>query len=654
MSSPLTAVDLVLRHQRDGDALQQLERTICSFLGPSPYLSLSQACALGSIELLQWIWDSSCTSPRTRQPRWSLHNFLRSDVHYYRYQFSNSMEVAACRDNLAMVEWLDTHFSGCEVPSGVPEAAARNGNLPILQFLLAHDGASIGGHSDAKKKKQVETEDGGVKAQIQGREGNRVQWGRRVMSLALSSKHPDVVRWLHENMPDGKNERDREREIECALRNGDVELAKFLMPPGRCVLDYATCSGLKMIEWMLDCGYVQRDIGHANSAIGSLAYLGRLDLMQQIVLLHSPPRKHDTLCLHSWWNAIVIACERGYLEMLKWLMDHPLGQELCGNMKAHDEYLIRLAGPHDQTEIMGYLYEQGGAEEIGVVREYAAVFMTAIRDGRCKMVRWLIENIPFPNFGQPGDMAIAISMIDLTQNEDTQANQVAAWWSRSRNVMDFAAGSGHVDMFKWLMANHPQTVTKDAMDRAACCGHLEMVQWLHQNRSEGCTTTAMDEAASRGHFEVVKWLHSNREEGCTQAAMDGAAEGGHLEIVKWLHINRSEGCTKKAMDGAARKGHLNTLKWLCANRSEGCNPKAIYGALKHGHLAVLDWLHAHFPAFTPPTTDIPRNTENMFEVLLFLHEHFAQIITPDYIAMCRRFGTNADIVAWLKENCLKS
>ncbi|KAE9119000.1 hypothetical protein PF010_g8011 [Phytophthora fragariae] len=376
MSSPLTAVDLVLRHQRDGDALQQLGRTICSFLGPSPYLSLSQACALGSIELLQWIWDSSCTSPRTRQSRWPLHNFLRSDAHYYRYQFSNSIKVAACRDNLAMVEWLGTHFSDCEVPSGVPEAAARNGNLPILQFLLARDVDQDGGHGDAKKKRKVETGDGGVKAQIQGREGNRVQWEKRVMSVALSNKHPDVVRWLHENMPDGENERDREGEIESALRNGDVELANFLMPPGRCVLDYATCSGLKMIEWMLDCGYVQRDIGHANSAIKSLAYLGRLDLMQQIVLLHSPPREHDDLCLHSWWNAITIACERGCLEMLKWLMDHPLGQELRVDLKAHEKYsyLIRLAGQHDQTEIMGYLYEQGGAEEIDApraIREYA-------------------------------------------------------------------------------------------------------------------------------------------------------------------------------------------------------------------------------------------------------------------------------------------
>ncbi|OWZ06503.1 LOW QUALITY PROTEIN: hypothetical protein PHMEG_00021233 [Phytophthora megakarya] len=42
--------------------------------------------------------------------------------------------------------------------------------------------------------------------------------------------------------------------------------------------------------------------------------------------------------------------------------------------------------------------------------------------------------------------------------------------------MDFVAGSGQVDMFKWLLTHYPEKeVTKDAMDRAACGGHLEMV-----------------------------------------------------------------------------------------------------------------------------------------------------------------------------------
>ncbi|GMF52476.1 unnamed protein product [Phytophthora fragariaefolia] len=170
-----------------------------------------------------------------------------------------------------------------------------------------------------------------------------------------------------------------------------------------------------MIEWMLDCGYIRRDITHANDAIASLVQGGRLDLMQQIVLLHSPPREQASLCLHSWWNAIKQACEQGYLEMLQWLMDHPLGRELRRNMKAHRKYshLIRLAGQNDQAEIMGYLYEQGGAEEAEqdpiVIRKYADELRVAIRYDRCNPVKWLVENIAFPDLGHPGYMIINIT-----------------------------------------------------------------------------------------------------------------------------------------------------------------------------------------------------------------------------------------------------
>ncbi|ETM51216.1 hypothetical protein L914_04918 [Phytophthora nicotianae] len=193
----------------------------------------------------------------------------------------------------------------------------------------------------------------------------------------------------------------------------------------------------------------------------------------------------------------------------------------------------------------------------------------------------MVEHILFPGAGMTESTFIAIAIkyqrfnilklfhelgssgiIDLTQNGDNRAIQVAKWWSISRRAIDFAAGVRRLDMLQWLLPNHPQKVSSDTMDRTACGGHLEMVQWLHANRSEGCTKKAMDGAASRGHIDVVKWLHTNGSEGCTKAAMDGAAANGHLEIVRWLHTNRSEGCTEKAKDNAASNGHLNVLKWL--------------------------------------------------------------------------------------------
>jgi hypothetical protein len=604
------------------------------------------------------------------------HNFLRSDPHYCGYQFSKSIDLAVGRGDLATVEWLLAHFSGCTVSEDLVAIAAERGDLATLKFLLANGAGHEDEDDTSLKKRKVQTSRGVVKAEsTRQADGNTVLWGPEVIMTAMKNDQLDVVRWLHEHMPDENNDRDREREIRVSLRSGGDELAQFLMPRGRCILDYAHCSNVWMVELLLDCGYIQRDIGLANSAVESLAQLGRLDLMQRVVLVHSPPRENSPLCMHSWWRAITRACEEGYLEMLKWLLDHPLGEELRQNMRPHQKYsyLVRLAGQNDQPEVMQYLYEQGAVEEINddlVVSAYAQTLTIAIRDDRYNTVKWLVENIQFPDDGRPGDIAIEVAarcrrfnilklfhelgstgVVDLSQNEDNQAGQVATWWSRSRHALDSAGGSGMVDRFKWLVANHPNHVSKESMDGAAYCGNLEMVQWLHANRSEGCTVDAMDGAASWGHLKVVKWHHANRSEGCTKAAMDGAGAHGHLEIVKWLHANRSEGCRTKAMNKAAACGHLEVIKWLASNRIEGCSAEAIQNAVDAGHVAVLDWLHQHFPDYYPTAIDIAVESENIFEVLLFLHQHHPQVITPEFSKKARQYYMSPGGYAWLADNC---
>ncbi|EGZ05505.1 hypothetical protein PHYSODRAFT_342321 [Phytophthora sojae] len=109
----LAIVNLVLRYHHANAALEQSTRVITDFLGPSPFLSLSDACKFGSITLLEWIWEASCTREADRTPGWSLANFLRSDQHYLKWQFAKALEAAATRGDLRMVEWIFAHFPGC-------------------------------------------------------------------------------------------------------------------------------------------------------------------------------------------------------------------------------------------------------------------------------------------------------------------------------------------------------------------------------------------------------------------------------------------------------------------------------------------------------------------------------------------------------------
>ncbi|KAF1791345.1 hypothetical protein GQ600_5468 [Phytophthora cactorum] len=64
MTCILASVSCVLRRQASADALQDLGQSISDFLGPDPYLSLSEACAFHS--LLNWIWCVSCECEASR------------------------------------------------------------------------------------------------------------------------------------------------------------------------------------------------------------------------------------------------------------------------------------------------------------------------------------------------------------------------------------------------------------------------------------------------------------------------------------------------------------------------------------------------------------------------------------------------------------
>lgn len=98
------------------------------------------------------------------------------------------------------------------------------------------------------------------------------------------------MRWLYQNTPHyDKYDSSYGETIQHALHGGEDELVELLLPPGRCVLDYADdCPRVDVIEWMLDCGYLHRDAGLAVRAIRDLVESGRLDLMQQIARMHSP------------------------------------------------------------------------------------------------------------------------------------------------------------------------------------------------------------------------------------------------------------------------------------------------------------------------------------------------------------------------------
>lgn len=154
-------------------------------------------------------------------------------------QFSKSIATAANQGNLEMVKWLFAHFSDCGAPAGAAYNAAMWGHLHVLEFLWAHSDVNMPLY---KKQKVIDggSEIGGQYAAEYEETNNCVEWDNDyIIWAAAQCDRFDIVRWLYHNTPVNMREWPYDLTIEHILSTGDDELVQLLLPPGRCVLDYA-------------------------------------------------------------------------------------------------------------------------------------------------------------------------------------------------------------------------------------------------------------------------------------------------------------------------------------------------------------------------------------------------------------------------------
>ncbi|KAG3102278.1 hypothetical protein PI125_g14219 [Phytophthora idaei] len=135
-TSLLAAVTLVLKPFPAVAALDHVATRISSYLDDLMVTPLDEVCSIGSSRLLNRIWENSDPEAETVS-RSSLCQYLRADIHFYRFQFTKSLRKAAKRGDLSIIQWILDHFSGCTSGVEVVEEAARHGRPMILQYLLS-------------------------------------------------------------------------------------------------------------------------------------------------------------------------------------------------------------------------------------------------------------------------------------------------------------------------------------------------------------------------------------------------------------------------------------------------------------------------------------------------------------------------------------
>ncbi|KAE9195746.1 hypothetical protein PF004_g20345 [Phytophthora fragariae] len=369
MPFTLQSVAVVLRNESGADALEQAGPLVSQWLGPAPHLSLSAACSFQSPALLDWIWACSCplqqdSSTPAASNSWALTRFLCSDEFYSRWQFAEAARVAVERSDTQLLQWLFDRFQPAVVPSDVVALAVLKGDLAVLQFLAANADTS---------------------------RGLKVQWTDTVVSDALQRNQLETAHWLHQHAPFGTmTEEVHEWAVKAAMDAGDWDFCRALLPRGRCILDYADfCATPAVVEWKLDCGYFQRDWTGAVVAIHDLASTDHLDLIRRLSDQHDPPPQ-DLDWMGEWRDALSDACIHGNLDVIKFLVGHPTGQQAVDEMGRGKALanLMRYPAAKGNIEAMQYLLEQGADGPV----EKAMV--SAISSGQVDAVKWLLERFP--------------------------------------------------------------------------------------------------------------------------------------------------------------------------------------------------------------------------------------------------------------------
>lgn len=261
-----------------------------------------------------------------RTPQWSIQNYLRTDVYYYRPQFGKALKHAAQDGDLELVKWLFTHFSGCIAPADVVEIAATNGHFHILEYLLNHDVGQFGPHLKYQDDENAEDE-WAIFQWIprRPREGNAVTWGTDAILEAIQRGHFKLARWLVFSTP---RTFDDEEVTEQHGAGGGVG-TRGSMSARVC----AKTPSVQTIEWMLTCDYLRPDEDIHPWLILFLARKDRLDLMQPIWEIFAASQKNLNLepWLGHWRTAMEEAAACGNMTMLRWLAEHSVGREVCAN-----------------------------------------------------------------------------------------------------------------------------------------------------------------------------------------------------------------------------------------------------------------------------------------------------------------------------------